>query len=440
MKDNGPSATTHEQLHSFFEANKTVPEDSDVPFCIDFFIELKKGKADPNKLNEDDLIFSAIFTTKRLLENTLNAHNIHVDGTYKLNYENYPLLVFGTTDKERKFHLIALAISSNENTAAFEFCFESLEQSVADLFIKSIPAEVLVSDACEAIKVAFRRAFPNAKEVTCWFHVKKNVETRLRSSPNKEQIMADIRWLQLCSDINVFRYACGLFIEEWINIERDFIRYFQKQWLKEGCQNWFEGFMNFTPSTNNSLEATNKRLKDDFNLRSRCMLSSFKGRLFAMLMQYSQEYRDNKRAFKLFVALNDQAWKEGIEWAKSGKSVITEADASNKMDHYFVPTGDAMVVSSESVDVYKALAYDSFDDFYTKHFKLWRVSMSRDRNHFDETTCTCPVFFKMYTCKHMIGMGLRMKHLDIPAAINLVGGRRRRKGRPLKIGPALSKT
>lgn len=436
MEDNGPSGITHEQLRSFFEQSSTVPDDMDVPFCIGFRMELIKGKPDPNKLNDDVLVFTAIFTTKRLLANASNATKLHVDGTYKLNWENYPLLVFGTTDMERRFHLISFALTSNENTAAFEFCFETLKKSAADLLNIIIPADVLVSDACEAIKTAFRRVFPNSAEVTCWFHVKKNVENRLKSSPNKALILNDLGRLQLCSDVDVFRYASGLFVEKWIAIEREFIRYFQKQWLKEGCQNWFEGFMHFTPSTNNSIEATNKRLKEDFTFRNRIMLSSFKGKLLSMLIQYSREYKDNKRSFKAIVPVKDQEWKAGIDWAKSAKAVITDGD---KIDRFFVPAGEEMDITQAAVDTYKALSYDSFEDFSLKHFQLWSITMSRDSKHFDETTCTCPKFFKEYTCKHIIGLGLRMKVLSIPATLNLVGGRGRRKGRAPKVGPALSK-
>ena len=45
----------------------------------------------------------------------------HIDGTYKITFENYVLVVFGRTDIVRKFHPIALMLTSHVQTVDYQF-------------------------------------------------------------------------------------------------------------------------------------------------------------------------------------------------------------------------------------------------------------------------------------------------------------------------------
>ena len=55
-----------------------------------------------------------------------SSHILHADATYKLNWEGMPVLIIGTTDLNRSFHLISICISSDESKASFRFIFNSL--------------------------------------------------------------------------------------------------------------------------------------------------------------------------------------------------------------------------------------------------------------------------------------------------------------------------
>jgi hypothetical protein len=84
---------------------------------------------------------------------------------------------------------------------------------------------------------------------------------RIKASANKKEILDDVDKLQLCKSEIVFRSASSLFLKKWSKMEKEFTDYFENEWLKI-LDPWYEGYSIFTPSTNNSLEAANKVIKD----------------------------------------------------------------------------------------------------------------------------------------------------------------------------------
>lgn len=98
-KFGNPSITLVE-LQDFLQKNSVIPSGEDEPFV------LKYETSDIEDEEQDSHWFRFIVSTKRLLEMALKTNYFHVDGTYKLNYHGYPVLVIGTSDKKNQFHLI----------------------------------------------------------------------------------------------------------------------------------------------------------------------------------------------------------------------------------------------------------------------------------------------------------------------------------------------
>ena len=72
----------------------------------------------------EDGLFRFVATSKNLLKLAIqNDLIIHADATYKLIWQGFPVLVIGTSDRDKVFHIIAVAVCSNERTADFEFLF-----------------------------------------------------------------------------------------------------------------------------------------------------------------------------------------------------------------------------------------------------------------------------------------------------------------------------
>ncbi|RNA21679.1 hypothetical protein BpHYR1_049475 [Brachionus plicatilis] len=81
-------------------------------------------------VDNDLLMFFRIFiTTKRLISNADKTKNLTVNATYKLIWQGFPVLMIGTTDRQRHFHPFGICISTNETGDDFRFLFESPEKA-----------------------------------------------------------------------------------------------------------------------------------------------------------------------------------------------------------------------------------------------------------------------------------------------------------------------
>ena len=209
------------------------------------------------------------FTTKRLLDMTKKSKHLCADATFKLIQHGYPILLVGTTDRDKAFHPFGVVMCSNETDEAFKFIFQSIKDTVKDVYNFDYLLTILIADAADAITNGFTRVFKELlTRVMCWFHMKKAFEAHetyisLESS-TKEQIKQDIYVLQLSESIDFFNTSYELFKEKWSSEKNKatdtFLTYFHKVWIDQH-PGWYEGYAPGVPSTNNALESTNEKIK-----------------------------------------------------------------------------------------------------------------------------------------------------------------------------------
>ena len=66
------------------------------------------------------------------------------------------------------------------------------------------------------------------------------------------------------------------------------------------------------------------------------------------------------------------------------------------------------------------------------------VCIPNNAEEWRKATCTCPLFFKNYIFKHIIGISIRLKYCKAPTeAKNVKIYTKRKKGRPSKARKAL---
>lgn len=206
--------------------------------------------------NDPNLSFRFVLSTRLLLEKCLEQKVIGIDATYKLNWLDYPLMVYGTVDREKKFHPLAYACCSHEQTHDFQFIFQSIKTAIKTHLDADFEPTTMIADGADAIRNAFYGSFDSAElDIMCFAHVLRNCNKRpFTSKANKQLVLDDIRQMQLAPNRATFNMMAKLFREKWMRIESDFVAYFEKEWLGPHC-NWFEGAANYTPSTNNALES-----------------------------------------------------------------------------------------------------------------------------------------------------------------------------------------
>ena len=72
-----------------------------------------------------------VLSTPRLLKLVVEqpfARNgcLHMDATYKLIYQGFPVLLLAISDANRRTHPVALSVSSHEDAEAFQFLLQTL--------------------------------------------------------------------------------------------------------------------------------------------------------------------------------------------------------------------------------------------------------------------------------------------------------------------------
>lgn len=99
--------------------------------------------------------FIASFTTIKLLK-AISYSSVfitraiyHIDATYKITKNHFPLIIIGRSDHNGTFHLISVSISSHEQEIDFKHILDSLIKLCKDLVDEFSPTDFL-QDACKA--------------------------------------------------------------------------------------------------------------------------------------------------------------------------------------------------------------------------------------------------------------------------------------------------
>jgi hypothetical protein len=99
----GSHSISRGELEKSLIDNSKVPEDADDAYIVSYKIEY-----------EEPTFFRFFMSSKTLLGLSINAKHIHADATYKLIWQGFPVLVVGTTDRQREFHTFGVAVCTNE--------------------------------------------------------------------------------------------------------------------------------------------------------------------------------------------------------------------------------------------------------------------------------------------------------------------------------------
>lgn len=105
--------------------NSQPTSDENEPFVVNYQCGY------PGEDNCEVAFFRAFISTPKLLLNATRSNHLAADATHKLVLEKFPALVLGTTDANRAFQLIGLAICPGETQQDFEFLFGSVANYMA---------------------------------------------------------------------------------------------------------------------------------------------------------------------------------------------------------------------------------------------------------------------------------------------------------------------
>ncbi|CAF3117672.1 unnamed protein product [Rotaria sp. Silwood2] len=240
--------------------------------------------------------------------------------------------------------------------------------------------------------------------------------------------------------LKVFNKASSLPVKKWSQREHDFLQYFENEWLQT-FSTWYEEYNCFTPSTNNSLKATNIVIKDKYTLREGHPLSRFFVIANDIVRRWSKSW-DPKQIDPIIYSseptITLKKWTDAYHFAKSSKLVLQTPSSRKDIIDYYIPAGEAQHITQHDIQKYQKKTWNSFDQFKILQFGIWKVTLSNDGTKWKSGTCNCPNFFKEFICKQVIGMAIRLEFCKPPSSAKDIALRQKRKrGRPRKATKAL---
>jgi hypothetical protein len=236
----GKSNILLNELAQWCTDHKQVPEDLDTPFVACSRFEVARKSKEIEKLN-------VVITTKRLLSIALKRKDILIcDATYKLIWQGFPVFVVGTVDFAKKFHPIAVMVTKTEQQTDLEFLFETLKNSIREIYNEEYEPEFLLADAAHACTNGFKRVFKDSscKRIICWAHVIRAIDKKLNSldRATSQAIRKDILLIQASNNAKIFHKALELFDKKWRTQNpskiNDFLNYFKQEWCTEANEGY----------------------------------------------------------------------------------------------------------------------------------------------------------------------------------------------------------
>lgn len=94
-----------------------IPKDENATFVLSM------------EIGKDDRSVRVLMSTRKLLNETARSELVHADGTYKMVWQGFPLIVIGTTDRTRKFVLAGIAICPGETSDDYKFAFKGMKDA-----------------------------------------------------------------------------------------------------------------------------------------------------------------------------------------------------------------------------------------------------------------------------------------------------------------------
>ena len=112
---------------------------------------------------------------------------LHMDGTYRLTWQGFLVLISGIIDAQHWFDLVSLPLVNHEHTTAYLHLFTVLKDTYAEETVRELDPLFMIADGFVAIIAAMRIAFLGCSRGMCWAHVVNNMDKKLLGVRNEER-------------------------------------------------------------------------------------------------------------------------------------------------------------------------------------------------------------------------------------------------------------
>ena len=227
-----------------------------------------------------------LISTRTMLRRALFGNNqaLLIDGTHQTNSSGRKIITFGTEDRWRKFHLIAIAITTEESIDEISSAIDALRISVVESRYEDDPVswypKVVMADGSSAITGGVVKVFPESLRLNCFYHVKAGCRDkwdRRLSSEKYDELQRGLSILANARSPQQF----DAWVEHFVSLWREYdevVHYIRSKCRFGDWQRNFYwgagGLMSISNCrTNNSTECFNKVFRNIWIKRSICPLA-----------------------------------------------------------------------------------------------------------------------------------------------------------------------
>ena len=153
--------------------------------------------------NNDQTRFCVIFSTKRLISLLSKSEVLHIDATYRLNWQGYPVMIVGVSSATGKFFGSMSVLSSHEDSEAWSEIYRYIHSL-------NVHPKYRMADGAQSIMKAGIETFGDcehcqgSERLMCWSHVHRAIVPQLKHLSNLDKNVGkslltdieEIQWLQ----------------------------------------------------------------------------------------------------------------------------------------------------------------------------------------------------------------------------------------------------
>ena len=422
--------------------------------------------------NDEEVRFVIIFTTKRILRYMKQSNNIHLDCTYRLNWNKFPVCVAGTSNVTGLFFPTMTILTSHEDTRA-------LIEIYSFVHSEGIHPRFRMGDGAPAITKAGEEVFgkcshpdcTHATRLMCWSHVHRNITPRMKTIGSidkkvEKDLLIDIQNIQWSCTIETFEPLVSLLEEKYLKNETfsqrmlkaldEFFQYFRTVWVTSKERFWFESANPFKSSNNQGVEGVNKDIKQSQTFRKRLPIGSFIDVQLRMCQEWSlsdSSLLEANREKHLFTQPHGLKLRtNGYEWLQNNKenSSIVKLSAKNVQKTllenvstiFAVPSSKTSTTGLSLKDCAKERLKSRFD--VSRHSNFDEAMKIRQSCHIIEQVgtdyfCDCHEGIKGRMCIHSVGLMYKCGQLEVTSDVRSKPlGQKRQRGRPKKMPHCLT--
>ncbi|CAF4273112.1 unnamed protein product, partial [Rotaria sordida] len=123
-------------------------------------------------------------TTRKLIATAPLSNSLQVDGTFKLNWNDLSVTVFGSSDGNRRFHPYVIAlIGTDEAASGYITLFQTINKYVFNAAGIRYDVQYLLGDGTKDITAAKKFEFLNSRRLMCWPHPIRKIREHRKMVP-----------------------------------------------------------------------------------------------------------------------------------------------------------------------------------------------------------------------------------------------------------------